>query len=306
MQPGIWERASERLNRAGELCKAAGLQLAYHNHFFEFASIQGNPKRPYDILLESTEPALVSMQMDLCWFIAAGQDPATYFQRHPGRYSSVHVKDLKRLPIWTEPIQVNASPTVLGPDLADVGQGVIDWPTTLAQCWSAGIRHYYVEHDSLQVGTVVPVDTVARADNVKWQWTLAHPHLSFPADPSNTLYLAAERLSLPGRIDGPIPGYGTFEFTSAGRRLTAAGAKAPSEWVLPAAFLPRGRPALSHHEDLGRWSDDGSDTLLRAASRGQEFVLDLARYPDVTDWLAGIIGNDDQASSAAGLTETKS
>lgn len=159
VQPGIWERASERLNRAGEVCKAAGLQLAYHNHFFEFGSIQGNPKRPYDILLESTEPALVSMQMDLCWFIAAGQDPATYFKRHPGRYSSVHVKDLKRRPLWTEPIDLNASSTVLGPDLADVGQGVIDWPTTLAQCWSAGIRHYYVEHDS----PAAPFDSITRS-----------------------------------------------------------------------------------------------------------------------------------------------
>jgi hypothetical protein len=33
------------------------------------------------------------------------------------------------------------------PDLADVGQGVIDWKTVLPQCWSAGIRHYFVEHD---------------------------------------------------------------------------------------------------------------------------------------------------------------
>jgi sugar phosphate isomerase/epimerase len=148
VQPGIWERASERLNRAGEMCRAAGLRLGYHNHLYEFADIQGTPKRPYDILLESTDPSLVSMQMDLCWFIAAGQDPVTYFKRHPGRYSSVHVKDLKRLLLGKEPIGLTTVSSELNRDLADVGQGVIDWPTTLAHCWSAGVRHYYVEHDS--------------------------------------------------------------------------------------------------------------------------------------------------------------
>jgi sugar phosphate isomerase/epimerase len=159
VQPDIWQRASERLNRAGEVCRTAGLQLAYHNHLFEFASLQGTSKRPYDILLESTDPSLVSMQMDLCWFVAAGQDPATYFKRYPGRYSSVHVKDLKRLPLWTEPIRVTTVSSELSRDLADVGQGVIDWPTTLGQCWSTGIRHYYVEHDNPEA----PVDSIRRS-----------------------------------------------------------------------------------------------------------------------------------------------
>ena len=45
-QPGIWQRTAERLNRAGEVCRAAGLQLGYHNHLFEFSSIEGTSQRP--------------------------------------------------------------------------------------------------------------------------------------------------------------------------------------------------------------------------------------------------------------------
>ncbi|HSB72820.1 MAG TPA: sugar phosphate isomerase/epimerase [Candidatus Methylomirabilis sp.] len=146
-QPDIWRRAAEQLNRAGAVCKAAGITLAYHNHMVEFAIPVGTTKRPYEILVESTEPSLVSLQIDLCWITAAGQNPITYLTRYPGRVVSVHVKDLKRLP--SPPSRKGDVPDIAAvlPDLADVGQGVIDWKTVLSQCWSAGIRHYFVEHD---------------------------------------------------------------------------------------------------------------------------------------------------------------
>jgi sugar phosphate isomerase/epimerase len=146
-QPNIWPRVAEQFNRAGEVCNAAGIRLAYHNHMFEFASLAGTAKRPYEIILESTDSSLVSLQMDLCWIVAAGQDPSIYFQRYPGRFVSVHVKDLKRVP--QPPSRAGDVPdrAAVVPDLADVGQGVLDWNTILPQCWSAGIRRYFVEHD---------------------------------------------------------------------------------------------------------------------------------------------------------------
>ena len=69
-------------------------------------------------------------------------------RQRPGRFSSIHVKDLKRRPVWTEPIKPDTLSGLLNQDLTDVGLGVIEWPTLLAHCWSAGIRHYVVEHDS--------------------------------------------------------------------------------------------------------------------------------------------------------------
>jgi len=156
-QPGIWQRAAELFSRAGEVCKAAGIRLAYHNHVFEFAHPPGTTRRPYEILVESTDPSLVSLQLDLCWITAAAQEPLTYLSRYPGRFISVHVKDLRRLP--ARPAREGEVPDrrVLLPDLADVGQGVIDWRTLLPQCWSAGIRHFFVEHDA-------PVEPMASAE----------------------------------------------------------------------------------------------------------------------------------------------
>ena len=56
---------AERLNIAGAQVKKAGLQLAYHNHDFEF--VEQNGQIGYDIILKETDPALVKLQMDLYW-----------------------------------------------------------------------------------------------------------------------------------------------------------------------------------------------------------------------------------------------
>jgi sugar phosphate isomerase/epimerase len=124
---------------------------------FEFANPAGAARRPYEILAESTDPSLVGFQMDLCWITAAGERPLTYFRRYPGRFVSAHVKDLKRIP--PRPPRRGDVPDRNGilPDVADVGQGVIDWKLLLPQCWLAGIRHYFVEHD-------VPSEPLASAE----------------------------------------------------------------------------------------------------------------------------------------------
>ena len=86
-QPDAWKRIAETYNRAGDVSKRAGIQFAYHNHHFEFAPrADAGGKLPYDILLESCDPALVKMEMDLCWIVAAGKDPLDYFSRYPGRF----------------------------------------------------------------------------------------------------------------------------------------------------------------------------------------------------------------------------
>ena len=43
-----YKRLAEWLNMAGQQCQAAGIQLCYHNHDFEFQSLEG--EIPYDIL----------------------------------------------------------------------------------------------------------------------------------------------------------------------------------------------------------------------------------------------------------------
>jgi hypothetical protein len=51
----------------GELCKAGGLKLAYHNHDFEFTKFGST--NGYEILLNETDKTLVDFEMDLYWVV---------------------------------------------------------------------------------------------------------------------------------------------------------------------------------------------------------------------------------------------
>jgi sugar phosphate isomerase/epimerase len=123
-----WKRVAQSLNKAGVDIKKAGMQLAYHNHNFEFKDFNG--KLGYDILLAEADPNLVKMEMDLYWTTKASADPLKYFAKHPGRFPLVHVKDMDK-----------------SGDFAEVGSGTIDWKPIFAKSQQAGIKHYFVEQD---------------------------------------------------------------------------------------------------------------------------------------------------------------
>jgi len=125
-----WKRVADRLNSAARTAESAGLRFAYHNHSYEFVPLQGQV--PYDVLLASTDPKLVNLEMDLYWITVGGKNPLDYFARWPGRFPLVHLKDSKGPPANT---------------MTEVGSGVIDWKAILARHKEAGIEHYYVEHD---------------------------------------------------------------------------------------------------------------------------------------------------------------
>lgn len=141
-QPDIWKRIAATFNTAGETCKKAGIQFAYHNHHFEFVPVNG--VMPFDVLLKECDPNLVKMELDLCWTTVARQDPVALFQRNPGRFPLVHVKGLKKIPEGQPPVPFDQAI----PNITEVGTNdIIDWKRIFAQSSVAGIKHYFVEHD---------------------------------------------------------------------------------------------------------------------------------------------------------------
>lgn len=124
-----YKRLTERLNKAGERCKKAGIQLCYHNHDFEFQVLSG--QLPYDLLL-AADKDLVKMELDLYWASKAGQDPVVLFQKNPGRFPLWHVKDMDRTPAR---------------NFTEVGSGSIDFKRIFAQAQTAGMKHFFVEQD---------------------------------------------------------------------------------------------------------------------------------------------------------------
>ena len=121
-----WVRAAGELNGLAEQTHKAGIQLAYHNHDFEFQEIAG--ELIYDKLLETFDPKLVKLQFQVI-VIRLGYKAATYLRKYPGRYLSMHLAD------WSakEGKQV------------PVGSGVVDWKDLFAAAKTCGISNYFVE-----------------------------------------------------------------------------------------------------------------------------------------------------------------
>lgn len=126
-----WRALGERLSRAGERARGAGVTIGYHNHDFELRPVEGH--RPLDLLLSSTDRAAVAFELDLYWCVKGGADPLAFFNAHPGRFRMVHVKDMAR-----------------GPEqrMADPGEGVLDFGRLLPAAASAGVAHWFIEHDN--------------------------------------------------------------------------------------------------------------------------------------------------------------
>ena len=117
-----------RLNPLGERVAKAGLQLAYHNHGYEF--VEQNGRLPYDILLKETDPELVKLQVDLYWLAHDSKEPARYwFKRAPGRYVMWHVKDMHKV----------------SRDYTELGNGTIDYTQIWPDTELAGMKHFFVE-----------------------------------------------------------------------------------------------------------------------------------------------------------------
>ncbi|WP_153797420.1 sugar phosphate isomerase/epimerase family protein [Foetidibacter luteolus] len=117
------------LNKTGEACKKAGISFAYHNHDMEFKEVDG--KKPYDIMLADTGADTVKMELDLCWVTKAGVDPVELFNKNPGRFPLWHVKDIDKAMTGPQP----------------VGTGIIDFKRIFANAATAGMQHFFIEHD---------------------------------------------------------------------------------------------------------------------------------------------------------------
>ncbi len=121
-----WSKAANELNRIGEQTKKAGIQTVFHNHDFEFQKIGG--VLIYDQLMKDFDRDLVKMQFQVA-VISIGYQAVDYFEKYPGRFSSMHLAD------WStsEKQQV------------PIGTGVVDWKRLFPAARKAGVGNYFVE-----------------------------------------------------------------------------------------------------------------------------------------------------------------
>lgn len=131
-----WKRFAAELSEIGRKLNASGIKFGYHNHNYEFVKV-GN-RTGFDILVEESDPASVSFELDVGWAAAAGNDIDALLSKHKGRYTGMHIKDIKA---------TTAPNIALKMDPSDVGAGKLDWKTILPAGYEAGVRNFFLEQE---------------------------------------------------------------------------------------------------------------------------------------------------------------
>jgi len=133
-----WRSNAEAMNRIGRRAREMGMRFAYHNHSAEFLAYER--KLPMDEIVRITDPALVSLELDIGWAEAAGYDAAEAIDRYRSRVKLLHVKDIAT---------AERIPGRIATDLrtVPVGSGTVDWPKVFAAARRARIHSYFVEQE---------------------------------------------------------------------------------------------------------------------------------------------------------------
>lgn len=118
-------------NEIGDKLSAAGLQLIYHNHRFEFQRYQG--KTIMDSLFENFNET-VGFEIDTYWIQAGGMSPEEWIRKVKGRMAVVHFKDMR--------IHEDQQ------EFAEVGYGNLNWQEIIKACTDTGVIYGAVEQDS--------------------------------------------------------------------------------------------------------------------------------------------------------------
>jgi sugar phosphate isomerase/epimerase len=124
-----YKKVAETFMKAAEDCKKSNIIFGYHNHEYEFEKENG--KVLYDVLLENTDPKLVTMELDLGWVIASGNDPLAYFNKYPGRFALWHLKDMD----------------MSKKESTEFGKGQIKVIDMLRNAKKSGVKHIFVEQE---------------------------------------------------------------------------------------------------------------------------------------------------------------
>ncbi|MEM8909187.1 MAG: sugar phosphate isomerase/epimerase, partial [Bacteroidota bacterium] len=135
-----YKKYCEALNEAAGLCQSAGIQLCYHNHSFEFESIEGQV--PYEMLIERLDPRGVQFELDVFWAQIGGYDPVALTQRLSDRIRLLHLKDLQpQTPVIFD------EGAVPHEAFLELGNGMIDLEAIVRIANQANIKYCFVEQD---------------------------------------------------------------------------------------------------------------------------------------------------------------
>lgn len=162
-------RAADLFNRLGSKAKTYGLRYGYHNHDNDFNTYGG--EMVIDILLQNTDPKLVTFELDAGWAWRAGINAAEFIKSHAGRFDLIHVKETSRVLGPKDDLKnmladAKRSPNgrlIMTPEISarfeehlkvncKLGEGIINMPELKKAADEQGVKAYIVEREYAYTG----------------------------------------------------------------------------------------------------------------------------------------------------------
>jgi sugar phosphate isomerase/epimerase len=128
-KPEVYIEIKDLLNRIAK--ENPEYRFSYHNHAFEF-DIEINGQDALTYILDPSNNNQILAELDVYWLEKAGRDPVSYMTPYANRMPIIHLKDMTNDERQT---------------YAEVGTGVIDFPSILKWGEANGIEWYAVEQD---------------------------------------------------------------------------------------------------------------------------------------------------------------
>jgi sugar phosphate isomerase/epimerase len=131
-------RVIDLWNKCGQLCQKSGMKFGYHDDFNEDAVL--NNMKIYDIIMKYADPNLTIQQFDIAnLYNAAGTDPMDIIKAYPGRFPSLHVKD-----VFKEKNSQNSHDSTI------LGKGVLNVKDVVALAIKNGAWLLIIEQETYQ------------------------------------------------------------------------------------------------------------------------------------------------------------
>lgn len=143
-----YQETLESIVKISQKCREAGMELLYHNHYFEFEKTDDG-RFQLDAFYETISADDLKTELDLCWVKAGGADPAACLKKYAGRCPLVHVKDFI----------IRDGEVVL----VAVGDGDVLAEEVVPAAVESGAKWLVVEQDSHTFGT--PMENMEKSLN---------------------------------------------------------------------------------------------------------------------------------------------
>ena len=153
------DKAIRVFNAAGKVLKENGITYCYHPHGYEFLPYKKGTLLDY--MMQNTNPADVSFEMDIFWVQFGGGNPVELLKKYSNRWKLLHLKDMKQGIPKDLTGKTNVEYNV------PLGTGQLDMVGILKEARKIGIAHYFVEDESSSVVAQVP-ESIAYLKSLKY------------------------------------------------------------------------------------------------------------------------------------------